>query len=54
MPALIIVIDEYAELADDAPAAVRHADWIARRGQPRRRPGRSEQNRNAHRFPSTA
>ena len=33
MPALIIVIDEYAELVDDAPAAVRHADSIARRGR---------------------
>jgi S-DNA-T family DNA segregation ATPase FtsK/SpoIIIE len=33
MPALIIVIDEYAELADDAPDAIRHADSIARRGR---------------------
>jgi len=33
MPALIIVIDEYAELADDAPGAVRHADSVARRGR---------------------
>ena len=33
MPALIIVIDEYAELADDAPEAVRHADSVARRGR---------------------
>ena len=31
MPALVILIDEYAELADDAPGAVRHADSIARR-----------------------
>ena len=33
MPALIILIDEYAELADDAPEAIRHADSIARRGR---------------------
>ena len=33
MPALIILIDEYAELVDDAPAAIRHADSIARRGR---------------------
>ena len=33
MPALIILIDEYAELVDDAPGAVRHADSIARRGR---------------------
>jgi FtsK/SpoIIIE family len=33
MPALIIVIDEYAELADDAPEAIKHADSIARRGR---------------------
>ncbi|MGW4475846.1 FtsK/SpoIIIE domain-containing protein [Nonomuraea sp. NPDC004354] len=32
-PALIILVDEYAELVDDAPAAVRHADSIARRGR---------------------
>jgi hypothetical protein len=32
-PALVILIDEYAELADDAPAAIRHADSIARRGR---------------------
>jgi biotin operon repressor len=32
-PALIIIIDEYAELADDAPDAIRHADSIARRGR---------------------
>jgi hypothetical protein len=33
LPALIIVIDEYAELTDDAPGAVKHADSIARRGR---------------------
>jgi S-DNA-T family DNA segregation ATPase FtsK/SpoIIIE len=33
MPALVIVIDEYAELADDAPQAIRHTDSIARRGR---------------------
>jgi S-DNA-T family DNA segregation ATPase FtsK/SpoIIIE len=33
MPVLIILIDEYAELVDDAPGAVRHADSIARRGR---------------------
>jgi len=33
MPALVIVIDEYAELADDAPAALKHADSIARLGR---------------------
>jgi hypothetical protein len=33
MPALVLVIDEYAELADDAPEAIRHADSIARRGR---------------------
>ena len=33
MPALIILIDEYAELVDDAPGAVRHADSVARRGR---------------------
>jgi biotin operon repressor len=33
LPALIIIIDEYAELAGDAPDAVRHADSIARRGR---------------------
>jgi S-DNA-T family DNA segregation ATPase FtsK/SpoIIIE len=33
MPALIIVVDEYAELADDAPEAIKHADSIARRGR---------------------
>ena len=33
MPALVIIMDEYAELADDAPDAIRHADSIARRGR---------------------
>jgi FtsK/SpoIIIE family len=33
MPALIILIDEYAELVDEAPVAVKHADSIARRGR---------------------
>jgi hypothetical protein len=33
LPALIIIIDEYAELADDAPDAIRYADSIARRGR---------------------
>ncbi|GAA3168075.1 hypothetical protein GCM10010486_38510 [Nonomuraea roseoviolacea subsp. carminata] len=32
-PALIILIDEYAELVEEAPGAVRHADSIARRGR---------------------
>ncbi|HZO65989.1 MAG TPA: FtsK/SpoIIIE domain-containing protein [Kribbellaceae bacterium] len=32
-PALVIVIDEYAELADTAPAAVSYAESIARRGR---------------------
>ncbi|MER6828959.1 cell division protein FtsK [Streptosporangium sp. NPDC000563] len=32
-PALIVLIDEYAELVDDAPGAIRHADSIARRGR---------------------
>ncbi|MET8151796.1 FtsK/SpoIIIE domain-containing protein [Actinoplanes sp. NPDC049668] len=32
-PALVIVIDEYAELADTAPAAVAHAESVARRGR---------------------
>ncbi|GIF74737.1 FtsK/SpoIIIE domain-containing protein [Asanoa siamensis] len=32
-PALVIVIDEYAELADTAPEAVAHAESIARRGR---------------------
>jgi S-DNA-T family DNA segregation ATPase FtsK/SpoIIIE len=33
MPALIIIIDEYAELADDAAQATGDADSIARRGR---------------------
>jgi S-DNA-T family DNA segregation ATPase FtsK/SpoIIIE len=33
MPALVVVIDEYAELSDDAPDAIKHADSIARRGR---------------------
>ena len=33
MPALVIVIDEYAELADDAPEATAYSDSIARRGR---------------------
>jgi S-DNA-T family DNA segregation ATPase FtsK/SpoIIIE len=33
MPALIIIVDEYAELADYAPGAVKHADSVARRGR---------------------
>jgi S-DNA-T family DNA segregation ATPase FtsK/SpoIIIE len=33
MPALIILIDEYAELVDEAPEAVKRADSIARRGR---------------------
>src|SRR5262249_51520477 len=33
MPALIIVVDEYAELAETAPAATGDADSIARRGR---------------------
>ena len=33
MPALVILIDEYAELVDDAPRAIKHADSIARRGR---------------------
>jgi S-DNA-T family DNA segregation ATPase FtsK/SpoIIIE len=32
-PELKIIIDEYAELADTAPAAVAYADSIARRGR---------------------
>ncbi len=32
-PALVIIIDEYAELAQDAPDAIRHADSIARLGR---------------------
>jgi hypothetical protein len=33
MPALVIIVDEYAELVDDAPGAVKDADSIARRGR---------------------
>jgi hypothetical protein len=33
MPALIIIIDEYAELVDYAPGAVKYADSVARRGR---------------------
>ena len=33
MPALVIVIDEYAELVDDAPDAIQSADSIARLGR---------------------
>jgi S-DNA-T family DNA segregation ATPase FtsK/SpoIIIE len=32
-PALVVLIDEYAELTDEAPAAIRYADSIARRGR---------------------
>jgi hypothetical protein len=32
-PALVIVVDEYAELADDAPEATGDADSVARRGR---------------------
>ncbi|MGH3755163.1 MAG: hypothetical protein ACRDRP_21215 [Pseudonocardiaceae bacterium] len=32
-PALVVIIDEYAELSDDAPAAVNHAGSTARRGR---------------------
>lgn len=32
-PALVFVVDEYAELTDNAPAALNHADSIARRGR---------------------
>src|SRR6185437_285491 len=32
-PALVIVIDEYAELADDAPEAARYTDSVARLGR---------------------
>src|SRR5204863_5258130 len=32
-PALVIVIDEYAELAEDAPTGTAAADSIARRGR---------------------
>ena len=33
MPALVIIIDEYAELADDAPDAMSDTDTIARLGR---------------------
>jgi hypothetical protein len=33
MPALVIIIDEYAELTDDAPDAIKDADSITRRGR---------------------
>jgi S-DNA-T family DNA segregation ATPase FtsK/SpoIIIE len=33
MPALVVVIDEYAELTETAPAATTEADSIARRGR---------------------
>lgn len=33
MPALVIIVDEYAELADDAPDATASADSIGRRGR---------------------
>jgi S-DNA-T family DNA segregation ATPase FtsK/SpoIIIE len=33
MPALIIIIDEYAELKDEAPDAMRYADSVARLGR---------------------
>ena len=33
MPALLIIVDEYAELADEAPAAMSDADAIARLGR---------------------
>ncbi len=33
MPALVIIVDEYAELADDAPAAMSDADSVARLGR---------------------
>ncbi|MBO2436920.1 cell division protein FtsK [Actinomadura nitritigenes] len=33
LPALVIVVDEYAELADDAPDAASDTDSIARRGR---------------------
>jgi hypothetical protein len=33
MPALVIIIDEYAELADEAPGAIGDADSIARLGR---------------------
>jgi hypothetical protein len=33
MPALVIITDEYAELAEQAPAALKHTDTIARLGR---------------------
>jgi len=33
MPALIIIIDEYAELADEAPGAMSDTESIARLGR---------------------
>lgn len=33
MPALVIIIDEYAELAEKAPAAMKDTDTIARLGR---------------------
>jgi S-DNA-T family DNA segregation ATPase FtsK/SpoIIIE len=33
MPALVIIIDEYAELAEQAPRALKYADTIARLGR---------------------
>jgi hypothetical protein len=33
MPALVIIVDEYAEMADDAPDAMGYADSIARLGR---------------------
>ena len=33
MPSLVIIVDEYAELADEAPAAMRDTDSIARLGR---------------------
>ena len=33
MPALVIIVDEYAELADDAPEAMKYTDSIARLGR---------------------
>jgi S-DNA-T family DNA segregation ATPase FtsK/SpoIIIE len=33
MPALVIIVDEYAELADEAPAAKSDTDSIARLGR---------------------
>ena len=33
MPALVIIVDEYAELADEAPSAMRDTDSVARLGR---------------------